>query len=289
MKDRNIVILAGGISSRMKKPAIHEEELSDNLIKDADEKSKSMISVGGDGRPFLDYLLYNISEAGYKNVLIVIGEKDDSIKEYYNSNGCFPKLNIQFATQYIPEGREKPFGTADALFQGLTNVNEWNNECFAVVNSDNLYSISALKTLLQSDFKNAMIDYDSTGFEFEEKRVKAFAITVKNEKGFLLDIVEKPDEEKMDLARDKDGILRVSMNIFKLKYNLIYDYLKNCPVHPVRKEKELPTAIKMMISDHPNSLFCFPVKEHVPDLTNKEDILPTRDYLIKNFNGIKIN
>ncbi|MBU1100551.1 MAG: nucleotidyltransferase [Bacteroidetes bacterium] len=289
MKNRNIVILAGGISSRMRKPVEQNKLLDNKLALEADSKSKSMISVGVDGRPFLDYLLYNVSEAGYINVLIVIGEKDESIKNYYSGERVFSKLNIAFATQLIPEGRGKPFGTADALFQGLNSVKGWKDESFTVVNSDNLYSQKALQILLESEYDNAMIDYDSKGFELGEERVKAYAISLKNKNGFLIDIVEKPNEEQMKQAYDSEGILRVSMNIFKLKYNVIYNFLKTCPINPVRNEKELPTAVKMMIKENPESLYCYPISEHVPDLTNKEDIIPTKNYLEKQFGGIIIN
>lgn len=289
MKDKNIVILAGGISSRMKKPVEQASNLDSKFVDEANSKSKSMISVGTDGRPFLDYLLYNISKAGYKNVLIVIGEQDDSMQNYYQEENVFSKLNFTFATQFIPEGRVKPFGTADALLQGLTAVPEWENECFTVINSDNLYSLNALKLLLESKHDNAMIDYDSKGFDFGEERTKTFAVSMKDKIGFLTDIIEKPSEAQMNEARDNKGVLRVSMNIFKLKYNMIFSFLKNCPIHPVRIEKELPTAIKMMIKEYPESLFCYPISEHVPDLTNKEDIIPTKKYLDEHFKGIKIN
>lgn len=286
MKNKNIIILAGGISSRMKKPPVEKTGLDDKIVEEANSKSKSMISLGNDGRPFLDYLLYNISEAGYKNVLIVIGEKDNAMKDYYNNNKYFSNLNILFATQFIPEGRVKPFGTADALFQGLNKVKHWSGESFTVVNSDNLYSIDALTLLLNSKYQNAMIDYDSKGFKFPDDRVKAFAVSIKNENCFLLDIVEKPEENEIDRAYDKDGVLRVSMNIFKLNFDMIYDFVKNCPVHPVRNEKELPTAIKNMIKEYPESIYCYPVSEHVPDLTNKDDIILMKKYLDEQFKGI---
>ncbi|PID59785.1 MAG: nucleotidyltransferase [Ignavibacteriae bacterium] len=285
MQNRNIVILAGGISSRMKKPPTDTSNLKEEMITEANQKSKSMISMSNK-RPFLDYLLYNIKEAGYKNVLIVIGENDNSIKDYYKRNvNLFEGLTIKFATQYIPKDREKPFGTADALWQGLKTVPEWKDECFTVVNSDNLYSIKALKLLLESEYDNALIDYDSSGFEFPEDRVKAFAITIKNEKGFLKDIVEKPEPEIIEKAKDENGKVFASMNIFKLKYNMIFTYLENCPVHPKRNEKELPTAVKLMIADNENALYCYQFCEHVPDLTNKDDIIPVQEYLEKYFAG----
>jgi hypothetical protein len=63
--DGKLVILAGGISSRMKRKPVKTETLDPKLEADADLKSKSMIGVGEGYRPFLDYLLYNAKQAGY--------------------------------------------------------------------------------------------------------------------------------------------------------------------------------------------------------------------------------
>ena len=286
MTNKNAVILAGGISSRMKKSASVNSGLSSEQIKESDNSSKSMIKVGESGRPFLDYLIYNIHKAGIKDLLIVIGEKDDSLKKHYSDFKIFPEMNIRFAVQKIPAGRVKPFGTADALYQGLMTVTDWQDESFIVMNSDNLYSFDAIKTLATSPYPNGMIDYDSEGFRFSNNRVKNYAVTKKNENGFLIDIVEKPTDEQVNKCLDKEGKSRVSMNIFKLNYKMIFDYLKNCPVNPERNEKELPTAIKNMLLEFPETLFCYPKSEHVPDLTSKDDIIPTTEYLKKHFSDI---
>ena len=62
------------------------------------------------------------------------------------------------------------------------------------------------------------------------------------------------------------------MNIFSFKGYQVYNYFKNCPVNIERKEKEIATAIQNMILDNNNSIITFPLCEHVPDLTYKEDI-----------------
>jgi len=281
-----LVILAGGISSRMKKPAGSEIKVEEVLINDANLKAKSMIGVGKNHRPFLDYLLYNSRQAGYADILIVIGEKDDSIRDYYGKkdrDNEFHGLSISYATQRIPPGKDKPIGTADALYQGLSFKTEWHGTRFTVCNSDNLYSVKALRVMLQHDYKNAMIDYNRDALQFERNRIEKFAVTSKDDKGFLTDIIEKPSENQIEAVRGKDAFIGVSMNIFGFQYDLIYPFLKKVPFNPVSNEKELPDAVKMMIDARPKSLFAFPLSEHVPDLTSKSDILPVRQYLETHF------
>jgi NDP-sugar pyrophosphorylase family protein len=281
----NLVILAGGVSSRMKKQTENLNGVDAKLIKDADNKSKAMIGVGSGYRPFMDYLLFNAKKAGYKNIVIVIGQRDNSIKDYYTGPGKenFKEIDFTFAVQPIPEGREKPLGTADALYHGLCAVKEWNGNKFTVINSDNLYSQNALKIMLESEYPNALIDYNRDGMEFDKTRIEGFAVTIKDENNFLLNIMEKPNQEVIESAKGKDGFIGVSMNIFSLSYNMIFPFLENCPLNPIRKEKELPTAIKMMIDKNPGSMYAYPISEHVPDLTSKNDIERIKQYLEKEF------
>ncbi len=131
-----------------------------------------------------------------------------------------------------------------------------------------------------------MPDYDRSTLDFEIERIEKFAVTIKDEKNFLLDIIEKPDAQAIEKARDNKNVIGVSMNLFRLDYDMIYPFLETVPVNPVRNEKELPDAIKLMLKTFPESLYCYPFAEHVPDLTNKSDILKVKKYLEKNYTNI---
>ncbi len=282
-----LVILAGGVSSRMKNSTVSDNQVDSKLIDDAKNKSKGMIRIGEDERPFLDYLLFNARSAGYQDTVIVISERDNSIKEHYRNNSV-EGLNISYAVQSVPLGREKPLGTADALYQALKSKPEWNGASFTMCNSDNLYSVNALKLMFESKHLNAMIDYDRDGLEVEKERIEKFAVTKKDDEGFLLDIIEKPTDEEIKTVKVKNGFIGVSMNLFCFNYDMIFPFLETVPLHPVRQEKELPAAVKLMIAKNPKSLFCYPLREHVPDLTSKSDILTVKKYLEKHYHNFSL-
>jgi dTDP-glucose pyrophosphorylase len=289
LNDGRLVILAGGISSRMKKSIVEATSIDKKLIADADKKSKGMIGVGKNYRPFLDYLLFNAKNSGYLDIEIVIGENDDSIKEYYGNsekNNHFNGLKISYAVQSIPSGRNKPLGTADALLCGLKSKPEWAGYKFTVCNSDNLYSQKALHLMLTSPYFGALIDYDRTALEFETSRIEKFSITIKDEKGFVKDIIEKPSREIIESAKSESGYIGVSMNIFSLSYDEIFPILERTPTHPERKEKELPESIKILANEIKESVFAFPLAEHVPDLTSKADIILVRKYLDEHYDKL---
>jgi NDP-sugar pyrophosphorylase family protein len=281
----NLIILAGGASSRMKKQ-VTVNDLSEEEIAQANERSKGLIGVGPNGRPLLDYLLLNAKRAGYKNIYIIIGEQGDLFKEFYgseNKNNDFHGLTISFAIQYIPEGRTKPFGTADALFQAVEQYPELNSQYYSVCNSDNLYSAKALYALRETASPNAFISYNRDALEFPLERISRFAIAKLDKNNCLVDILEKPTADVLDSYRDSEGILRVSMNAFKFDGAILYPYLKNCPVNPERDEKELPTVLLNSLKEDGNTALGIPFSEHVPDLTAKEDIAEVKEYLKKNY------
>lgn len=277
----NIIILAGGAASRMKQ--LEGVNLDERLSKHVLTKAKAMLPVGRNGRPFLDYLLYNIARAGYRNVMIVVGENDASIEHYYVDEGgsnYFDSLAFSFVRQPIPAGRSKPLGTADALLRALRSVPHWRGQHFTVCNSDNLYSSTALRLLLDDDHPNAMIDYDRSALQFPEHRITQFSVIIKDREGFLTDIIEKPDAHELEHARDPHGRIGVSMNLWRFSYDQILPYLEAVPLHPEREEKELPIAVRMMVAHHPRAVYTIPVAEHVIDLTSPADIEAVRAYLL---------
>lgn len=270
----NIIILAGGASSRMKKST--DQNLSPEKVAQANQLSKGLIELGG--KPFLSYLLKNILQAEFKNVYIITGENSKMFRRAFENNPDFVDLNIQFATQYIPEGREKPYGTADALYQCLEQHPNLKEDTFCVCNSDNLYSLNALKNIKNANSRQAILAYDIDHLEYPKERISRFAVMRFNENYNLLAIVEKPDPSRIADYTDAHQKIRVSMNIFLFDGKYFFKYLENSPPHPIRDEKELPTALMNMIGDNIQVLG-IPIEEHVPDLTSKNDIAILENYL----------
>jgi glucose-1-phosphate adenylyltransferase len=282
-----LIILAGGASSRMKKE--NKFSLDNNLKNQANSRSKALISLDGSGRPVLDYLLYNAKQAGYKKIYLIVGEEHNLFKAFYGHKtygNMFHGLRIHYAIQYIPKNRTKPFGTADALIQAVDQYPELVKSTYTVCNSDNLYSVEALKALRVSKYSNALISYDRDGLNFSLEKILRFALILTDEDGFLHDIVEKPNSENIEYYKDSLGKLRVSMNIFKFDGTMFTNYLINCPVNQNRNEKELPTALLNMVKEQPKSVFGIPISEHIPDLTSKDDIEIVKLYIEKHYSHI---
>ena len=265
---KTIVVLAAGMSSRMKKSI--DSDIDDSKADEANKKSKSLITFGD--KPFIYFLLKNIVEAGFENVIMVVGKDFDDFKKQLDNLNFNNKLKIEYAIQKIPKDRVKPFGTADAVFQTMDQIEILKDSSFCVCNSDNLYSSSSLRLIRENDFENAVLAYDRDSLNFPKERVSSFSILMTDDNFNLVNFIEKPTQEQVDQNLDSNGKIRVSMNIFKFNGMQAFDFIKNCPINPIRNEKELPSAIVNMINENDLYMKGIPIAEHVPDLTSKADI-----------------
>lgn len=272
------MILAAGMSSRMKQSSA--DNLNPSQIKQANSRSKCMIEIGSKKQPFLIYLLDNAQKSGCDEVCLVLNKKDQFTESYFNQHELLG-IKIRYVYQAIPEERNKPLGTADAVLQGINGCPQWRDSSFIVCNSDNLYSVNVFKLLLESPAENAMIDYDFSAIGVEENRIHSFSVIQKEEDGRLINIIEKPDALEVESSQDVHGRIGVSMNLFKLNTMDIELFLQNCPLHPQRNEKELPTSIQLMISEGGISLETIPLSEMVLDLTSKSDVTQIEQFLDK--------
>jgi len=282
MKKR-LLILAGGMASRMKKALAEENsDLDPKLVAQANAVTKGMIQVGKNGKTLIDYQLYNAHLAGIEEVMLLLHPTDNVSQEYCESlmaNDATWGMKIVFARQQIAADREKPAGTADAVYQALSQHADWQMGRVIVCNSDNLYSVNALKTLWASEVPQALISYHRDSLLYPEERISAFALIRTDAEGYLLEIIEKPTKEQAEELMAKQGRLGVSMNVFVFEASTFLPYLAKTPFHPVRNEKELPTSVVMFGEGEGKGFFAIPLAENVPDLTSKEDILVMQKYL----------
>ena len=263
-----IVILAAGMSSRMKKST--DSSIGSTKADEANKKSKSLITFGN--KPFIFFLLENIVDAGFQNVIMVVGQDYEDFKNEMDKFPNISKINIEYAIQSIPENSVKAFGTADAVYQTMNQIDKLKNKSFCVCNSDNLYSRKSLKLIRENSYDNAVLAYDRDSLNFPKDRVSSFSILMTNSEFNLVNFIEKPTQEQVEQNLDDNGKIRVSMNIFKFDGSQAFEFIKSCPVNPLRNEKELPSAIVNMISQDSLYMKGIPIAEHVPDLTSKSDI-----------------
>jgi glucose-1-phosphate adenylyltransferase len=261
-----VVILAAGVSSRMKRV----EGVGKEVANEVSSRPKAMLRVGPGEVPYLELLLNRIKQEGSNCVIVVIGENDHVTKPYFTSNPI-EGLDIRYEVQTIPQGRMKPLGTADALETALLSNPDLSTHSIVVCNGDNMPPDGSFGEIFKSPC--AMLAYDASKLGLPDDRVSAFAVVDLDSEGYLTQILEKPSKETLPSFIQSDGVLRVSMNVFKMSFSDFVVALKDCPMDAVRHEKELPTAIGKWVVENPRKMISMPYEGEFLDLTHPTDFL----------------
>ena len=261
-----VVILAAGASSRMKRV----DGVSEDVANEVSSRPKAMLRVGPGDVPFLELLLNRIKQEGSNCVIVVVGEKDLVTKPYFSSNPI-EGLDIRYVVQTIPQGRIKPLGTADALETALLSNPDLSTHSIVVCNGDNMPPDGSFREIFKLNC--GMLAYDASKLGLPEDRVAAFAVVDIDSEGYLMQIVEKPSKEMRPEFIQSDGVLRVSMNIFKMSFSDFVVALKDCPLDAVRHEKELPTALGRWVTENPCQMISMPYEGEFLDLTHPSDFM----------------
>ena len=211
------------------------------------------------GRPFLDHVLSSLADAGITDVCLVIGPDHEIIRTHYASHP--PKrIRLAFTVQH------EPTGTADGL---LTSETWAAGRDVLVLNADNLYPVSAIRSLVTLDGPG-LVAFDRDALIRESnitaERIGAFAIISLNDDGTLATIIEKPG---LEYGRGLQRPAFISMNIWRFNAT-IFAACRATPISP-RGEHELPMAVSVAIN-HGMRLHAVQVSAGVLDLSSRADI-----------------
>jgi glucose-1-phosphate thymidylyltransferase len=237
--------------------ADNEARLTKEQEEAAGSGIKAMIPIG---RPFLDYVLHGLADAGYREICLVIGPEHDKIRTYYGETVKPNRLKIGFAVQ------EKPLGTADAVAAGEEFAGE---DDFLVINSDNYYPREALEGLRAIEGPGlAVFDRNTMIAEsnIPPDRVSKFSV-VMTEDGFLRRIIEKPSPEVLDRLPEPIGL---SMNCWRFDER-IFEACRSISPSP-RGELEITDAVQYAIDRLGARFQALPFAAPVLDITSRADI-----------------
>ena len=231
----------------------------------ADTGVKAMIPFG---RPFLDYVLSALADAGLSEICLVIGPEHGAIRRYYTRSVSPRRLLVSFAIQ------EKPLGTADAVLAAEAFA---GNDPFVAVNADNYYPVSAYRSLCFLPgaglpvFRLATLVMKGN---IPAERVRHYALAAVDRDGFLERILEKPDEATLASVGEKAWI---SMNCWRFS-PAIFQACREIDLSP-RGELELPRAVDYAVVALGQRFRAVPCREGVLDLSTRADIAPVAERL----------
>ena len=251
------VILARGLGTRMRQTDA-TARLDRRQAAVADTGLKALLPIG---RPFLDYVLSAVADAGYRHVCLVVAPQHEAVRRHYVGEVRPRRIEVSFAVQ------QEPRGTADAVAAAESFARD---DPFLVINSDNYYPAEVLGRLRQLDgCATAMFARDSLidRTNIPEDRVQHFAVAKIDEEGFLVQIIEKPDDETMQAIPQP---ILVSMNCWRFGPS-IFEACRN--IRPsARGEWEITDAVQYAIDVLNEPFQVLPSRAPVLDLTSRRDI-----------------
>ncbi len=231
-------------------------------------KSKHLINVKK--RPFLAYLLDNLFSAGYRDLILVVGYREELIRDFLAKYK--PPLKslrksqykIRMVSQYDVLGpKNKIYGTACPLMC-LENIVKKSQ--FVYLCGDNLYSARDLKAMMNA---NGKYNYLSAVYDKNPEKYGVLAI----DKEFLKKIVEKPKIFLGNLINA--GLYKFTPEVFKklgkISKSPRGEYEITDVVNLLAKEKKVKVKI---------------IKDYWLDFGNPADVIKV-SYFLKSFQKFK--
>jgi glucose-1-phosphate thymidylyltransferase len=256
------VILARGLGTRMRREGEGEgagAALSDDQRRAAAQGAKGMMPLGK--RPFLDYVLSALADAGIGEVTLVVAPDHRQISEHFERAHVPERVRIRFAVQ------AEPRGTADAVLSVRGTVAD---APFLVLNSDNYYPVAAFRDLAAIG-ASGLVAFEAETLvresRLEPERVFKFALLDIGDDDILRSVREKPSADD-PLARRAERW--VSMNLWSFS-PVIFEACAR--VRPsARGELEIQDAVTIAMRELGEPFHVVRMRAGVLDMSSRADV-----------------
>lgn len=259
---------------------------------------KQMEKMDEAGNFLLDYSVYDAKRAGFDSVIFII--KKEFFEAFRDSIGKRVEklIKVEYAFQQlddlpkgfkVPEGREKPWGTAHAIYAARNLI----KEDFIIINGDDFYGRETYEVAYKylaslpkgSEGKYANVAFKVSNTMTENGAVKRGVAFQKD--GYLTKLVESSIERKGDkiIASPLDGSEPfevkendlVSMNLFAFNKDLIKKLEEKFPlwlkenINVPKSEFLIPTVVDELVHEGKATLKLLETSSVWFGVTYKED------------------
>ena len=263
---------------------------------------KQIDPVGNHGQLIIDYSIYDARRAGFETVVFVIKPEIEADFKAAIGDRLSKVMDVKYVFQLkedlpegytVPEGRTKPWGTAQAVLAARTVV----DGPFAVINSDDYYGPDAYREIYEylcshpdgEKYEYAMVGYLLKNTVTENGHV-ARGVCVEDENQMLVSVTERTHIEKGELCprftedggetwTELSGDTIVSMNLWGFTRSYMDEALKRFPAFldeamakdPLKGEYFLPSVVSQLIAEGKARVKVLRSKDKWYGVTYKED------------------
>ncbi len=263
---------------------------------------KQIEPISDKGETILDFSLYDAFMAGFKKAIFVIKRENEEDFRKLIDNGAAKYMKVDYAFQQlndlpdgysVPEGREKPWGTAHAVMA----ARHLADGPIAVINADDYYGPGAFQTIY--DFLEGACDgekysYCMVGYDIEntltENGFVSRGVCKTSEQGFLTEITERTKIQWKDgeiVYTEDDGKTwknlpkgtTVSMNFWGFTPSMMKEMEAGFPAaldkilaeNPLKGEYFLPGVVDRLLREGKAEVKVLKSRDRWYGITYKED------------------
>ncbi len=263
---------------------------------------KQLAALGPDGEIIIDYSIHDAIEAGFDKVVFIIRKDIEKDFKEVIGNRISEKVKVEYVFQSLdalpegftcPEGRQKPWGTGQAILacKGIVN------EPFVVINADDYYGkegfVKIHEFLKKAEEEKSTYKYCMAGFmlgnTLSENGTVTRGVCSKDENNLLTDVretfelVKKDDENASGVTGDKEEKLfplttPVSMNMWGFTPEFIdeldgrfVDFLSKVEPGNLKAEYLLPEIVGDLLAEGKATVEVLETMDKWFGITYKED------------------
>jgi NDP-sugar pyrophosphorylase family protein len=269
---------------------------------------KQVEPIGPNGEAIIDYSIYDAIRAGFGKVVFVIRESfADAFREKFDKK-LHGKIEIEYVFQELdmlpkgftlPEGREKPWGTAHAILVAKDVI----KEPFCALNADDFYGKNAYQVMAKflTSSENS-VEYSMVGYQLKNTLSEFGSVSRgicsvdKNQN--LNKIVEttsifKKENKIFSVEEDGSETLltgneSVSMNVWGFKPSVFetieakFSSFLKTEMNKPKSEMYIPSVVFEMIAEQKATVKVLEADSPWFGVTYKED----KPYVVKKINAL---
>ena len=211
-------VLAGGRGSR--------------LMQLTDRRAKPAVYFGGKSR-IIDFALSNALNSGIRRIGVATQYKAHSLIRHLQSGWNFFRRERNEGFDVLPAsqriaGEHWYAGTADAVYQNLDIIVDYDPEFIVLLAGDHIYKMDYEKLLLQHLESGA--DVTVACIEVPRADAEAFGVMQVDDDDRVLDFVEK--QKNPPEMPGKPGFCLASMGIYAFSTKFLFEELKRDAANP---------------------------------------------------------
>jgi len=221
-------------------------------------RPKPMIPLAG--KPLLEHTILGLKEAGIDEILLIVGYKEDIIRNYFGNGIDKFQIKIEYKTQ------EEYLGTAHAFGYAKDFIKD---EPFLMMYGDLLVEPKVYQEIVQKFNEN---NVEGIILLMEVKNPEEFGIISLNPNGFVGKIVEKPTPE-MNLG----NLANAGVFIFESK---IFQAIEKTE-KSIRGEYEFTDSMEILINQFKGNIASYTIKDYFwSDIGLPWQLIDANSYLL---------